>query len=114
MGSDICEVVITADDADWLAGFTERLVADHLAACGQIIPAIRSIYRWRGAIHDDAEVRVALHTRTDLVPAIVQRANDEHPYAVPCVIALPVRDGNSAYRQWVEDETTAIGDDHPA
>ena len=105
MSSEICEVVITADNADWLAAFTRQLVADRLAACGQIIPAIRSIYRWQGAVQDDAEARVALHTRADLVDAIVQRADTEHPYDVPCVIALPIRHGNSAYLQWVEDET---------
>jgi periplasmic divalent cation tolerance protein len=111
MSSDICEVVITAEDADWLAGFTQRLVADRLAACGQIIPAIRSIYRWQGVIQDDAEARVALHTRAELVPAIVQRAKEEHPYDVPCVIALPIRDGNPTYRQWVEDGTVAVAGD---
>jgi periplasmic divalent cation tolerance protein len=111
MSSDICEVVITAEDADWLAGFTQRLVADRLAACGQIIPAIRSIYRWQGAIQDEAEARVALHTRAELVPAIVQRAKEEHPYDVPCVIALPIRDGNPTYRQWVEDGTVAVAGD---
>jgi periplasmic divalent cation tolerance protein len=111
MSADIYEVVMTADDADWLAGFTQRLVADRLAACGQIIPAVRSVYRWRSAIQDDIEARVALHTRAALVPAIIQRADEEHPYDVPCVIALPITDANPAYRQWVEDETAAVGND---
>jgi periplasmic divalent cation tolerance protein len=105
MTTDVCEVVITADDADWLVGFTRRLVEDRLAACGHNIASIRSVYRWDGAIHDDAEARVALHTRRSLVPAIVKRADDEHPYDVPCVIALPIDDGNPAYIAWVEDET---------
>ncbi|MEH0981826.1 divalent cation tolerance protein CutA [Micromonospora sp. CPCC 205556] len=52
--------------------------------------------------------RVALHTRTELVPAIVQRADAEHPYEVPCVIATPVIAGNPAYVQWVLDETAGI------
>ena len=103
---DICEVVITAADADWLAAFTRRLVGDRLAACGQQIPAIRSIYRWEGAVHDDAEARVALHTRTSLVPQIVERTNAEHPYEVPCVLALPVITGNPAYLDWVRTQTT--------
>jgi periplasmic divalent cation tolerance protein len=103
--TDICEVIITADNTDWLADFVRRLVEDRLAACGQIIPTIRSIYRWNKAIQDDAEVRVALHTRAELVPAIVERTNAEHSYDVPCVLALPVQDGNPAYEQWVIDET---------
>jgi periplasmic divalent cation tolerance protein len=76
---NICEVVITADDAEWLAGFTRRLVEDRLVACGHLIAAIRSIYRWEGAVHDEPEARVALHTRASLVPRIVERADAEHP-----------------------------------
>jgi periplasmic divalent cation tolerance protein len=105
----VCEVVITADDAGWLAAFTRRLVEDRLAACGQQIPAIRSIYRWQGAVHDDAEARVALHTRASLVPRIVERTNAEHPYDVPCVLALPVIGGNPAYEEWVLAETSDGG-----
>jgi periplasmic divalent cation tolerance protein len=105
----ICEVVITADDAEWLAGFTRRLVEDRLAACGHQIPAIRSIYRWEGTVHDEGEARVTLHTRTSLVPQIVERTDIEHPYDVPCVIALPVIGGNPAYEQWVLAETIASG-----
>ena len=109
MTTEICEVVITAADPDWLAGFTRRLVEDRLAACGQQIAAIRSIYRWDGAVQDDPEARVALHTRTALVDRIVERANAEHPYDVPCVIALPVVAANPAYVEWVLTETSAGG-----
>jgi len=107
--AEICEVVITAADADWLRGFTRRLVEDRLAACGQQIAAIRSVYRWDGAVQDDPEARVALHTRTALVDRIVERANAEHPYDVPCVIALPVVAANPAYVEWVLTETSAGG-----
>ena len=109
MTAEICEVVITAADPDWLAGFTRRLVADRLAASGQQIAAIRSIYRWDGAVQDEPEARVALHTRTALVDRIVERANAEHPYDVPCVIALPVVAANPAYVEWVRTETSAGG-----
>lgn len=105
-GTGICEVVITAADAGWLADFTRRLVTDRLAACGQQVAAIRSIYRWDGEIQDDPEARVALHTRIDLVDRIIERANAEHPYDVPCVLALPVLAANPAYCDWVIQETS--------
>ena len=103
---EVCEVVITAGTADWLADFTKQLVERRLAACGQNIATIRSIYRWNGAIEDEPEARVALHTRLSLVPSIVALADELHPYDVPCVIALPVTAGNPRYLQWVMDETT--------
>ena len=105
MGTDICEVVITSDNAEWLAGFTRALVEERLAACGHIIAPIRAVYRWEGAIHDDVEARVGLHTRVDLVPAIVERTDRDHPYDIPCVLALPIVGGNPAYVQWVLDQT---------
>ncbi|WP_229067705.1 divalent-cation tolerance protein CutA [Actinoplanes sp. DH11] len=107
--TDICEVVITAADPEWLAGFTRRLVDDRLAACGQQIAAIRSIYHWDGAVQDEPEARVALHTRLDLVGRIVERADAEHPYDVPCVLALPILAANPAYLEWVRQETIAAG-----
>lgn len=104
---DFCEVIITADDADWLAGFTRTLVEERLAACGHTIAVIRSIYRWNGAVQDDQEARVALHTRRALVPAIVDRTNQLHPYDVPCVIATPIVAGDPAYLRWIGTETAA-------
>ena len=105
MDDEFCEVVITAADADWLAGFTRTLVEERLAACGHQIAAIRSIYRWEGVVHDEAEARVALHTRRSLVPAITARADELHPYDVPCVIALPLVGGSPAYLAWIAAET---------
>ena len=107
MDEECCEVVITAADADWLAGFTRALAEDRLAACGHLLTPIRSVYRWEGAVHDEPEARVGLHTRRSLVPAIVARAGDRHPYDVPCVIALPVVDGNPDYLAWILAETRA-------
>jgi periplasmic divalent cation tolerance protein len=104
---ECCEVVVTAGDADWLAGFTRTLVEERLAACGHTIAAVRSIYRWQGAVHDDAEARVALHTRRSLVPALVERTRQLHPYDVPCVIALPLVGGNPEYLRWVVEQTRA-------
>src|ERR1700704_2152660 len=82
MDTDICEVVITAGDAEALAALTKTLVEERLAARGQNIASVRSIYRWEGAIQDDPEARVALHTRRALVPEVVERVKALHPYDV--------------------------------
>jgi len=103
--TDVVEVIITADDAHWLVGFTRALVEDRLAACGQHIERIRSVYRWDGDVQDEPEARVGLHTRAGLVPEIVERADREHSYDVPCVLAVPVADGNPRYIAWVLAQT---------
>ncbi len=107
MDEECCEVVITAQDADWLAAFTRALVDERLAACGHLLTPIRSVYRWEGAVQDEAEARVALHTRRSLVPAIVARTDEAHSYDVPCVLALPVVDGNPDYLRWIVEQTDA-------
>jgi hypothetical protein len=55
----------------------------------------------KSSLPDPARARVALHTRRDLVAAIVAKADSDHPYDVPCVIALPIVDANPAYVQWI-------------
>jgi periplasmic divalent cation tolerance protein len=105
MTDQVCEVVITADNEDWLLDFTRSLLRERLVACGQHVTPIRSIYRWNDEIEEDTETRVALHTRLGLIPAILERVRHEHPYEVPCVLALPVAAGNPDYLAWVIAET---------
>lgn len=104
--TDVCTVVITAPDPEWLATFVTGLVSDRLCASGHI-QRIRSIYRWQGQVHDTAEGHVTLHTRTECVPEIISRTETEHPYEVPCVISTPVTDASPAYRAWIVEQTGA-------
>jgi periplasmic divalent cation tolerance protein len=99
------EVVITADDADWLLEFTRTLVESRLVACGHNIAPIRAIYRWEGKVYDETQARVGLHTCANRVSEIIARADRDHPDRVPCVIAVPVVDGQPEYLQWIRDET---------
>lgn len=106
---ELVDVSITAPDAEWLAGFTRRLVEDGLAACGNILPGVRSIYRWSGAVEDEPEALVVLHTRRSHVAAIVERADREHPYETPHVLVHPVDDVHPGYRAWVLASTEPPG-----
>ena len=104
MDEEYCEVVVTGP-VDWLPGCTRTLVEERLAACGHQVSPIRSVYHWAGAVRDEPEARVALHTRRALVPAIVGRVDELHPYDVPCVIALPLVGGHPGYLAWIAAET---------
>lgn len=104
MSDDVCEVAVTAPDADWLADFARRLIEDRLCASAHISP-IRSLYRWQGEMNDKPEARVALHTRASLVPQIIERTLREHPYEVPGLVTLPIQDGSPAYIAWILDGT---------
>jgi len=104
---EVCEVIITAPDPDWLVEFTRRLVTDRLCASGHNFQPIRTIYRWHGQVHDTTEGRVALRTRRSLLPQIIDRAKREHPYEVPSVVAVPIIDGGPDYIGWILEETEA-------
>ena len=105
MGGGICEVIVTADDPDWLLSFSRTLVDERLCACAQHIIPIRSIYRWEGRIEDAAEARVALHTRAELVPRLIERIKQDHPYEVPCILVFPAEQANPDYAAWVRAST---------
>jgi periplasmic divalent cation tolerance protein len=98
------EVVITADDADWLAAFTRTLVEDGLVASGNIVTGVRSIYRWRGVVEDQPEAMVLLHTQLPLVARVIERARAEHPYELPGIRVATLRT-TPEYERWVHDST---------
>ena len=105
MDEECCEIVVTDADAGRLVALTRTLVEERLVACGQHLAPIRSVFRWDGAVQDEAEARVALHTRRSLVDAVVARVVELHDYDVPCVLALPLAGGNRAYLRWIAAET---------
>jgi periplasmic divalent cation tolerance protein len=103
---NLCEVVITAPDPEWLENLTRELVAEGLCASAHNFAPVRSVYRWQGQIHQRTEGRASLHTRAELVGRIVDRVRTAgHPYEVPGISARPIGDGNPDYLQWIADET---------
>ena len=103
--SELCEVAITAPDPEWLKDFSRKLVEDRLAASAHNFAPVRSIYQWRGQVHERVEGRVSLHTSCSRVPEIIARAKHEHPYEVPGVSTRPITGGNPDYLAWIEQET---------
>jgi periplasmic divalent cation tolerance protein len=105
--SELCEVVITAPDPDWLYTFARGLIEDGLAASAHNYTPVRSIYRWQGKVHERTEGRVSLHTSTARIGDIVARGKSQHPYQVPGISARPITDGNPDYLAWIANETSA-------
>jgi periplasmic divalent cation tolerance protein len=91
----------TAPDAEAAARIARALVEERLAACANLVPGVRSIYRWQGQLEDDSEVLLVLKTRADRVPALVERLRALHPYEVPELVVLPVEGGSTPYLEWV-------------
>jgi len=105
MTDELCEVTITAPDAEWLATLARELIERRLCASAHVVAPIRSIYRWQGAIEESTEARAFLRSRRSQLPAIVRHVRRGHPYQVPNVTAVPIVDGNPEYLAWVHEST---------
>lgn len=102
-------VLVTAPDADAGIAIARALVDEGLAACVNVVPGLRSIYRWKGEVKVDGEVLLVAKLRHDRLPAFVRRVQALHPYEVPEVVALPVVGGLDAYLDWVATESADPG-----
>lgn len=99
------EVVVTAQDADWLAAFTRSVVEDGLVASAQTVAPVKVLSMKGGEVRDEVRARVALHTRHSLVSDVVARVERDGPDDVPYVVATRLIDGSTDYLQWIVHQT---------
>lgn len=104
---DVQLVLVTAPDGEVGARLGRILVEERLAACVNVVPGLRSIYRWEGEIQDDAEVLLMVKTRADRLDSLTRRVQELHPYEVPEILALPIAGGSQAYQAWIRSEASA-------
>ena len=96
---------ITASSRDEAKKLGRALVEARLAACANVIDGMESTYWWEGKLAEDREAVLIVKTRADLVAAVTARVKALHSYSVPCVVALPILDGNPDYLDWIAAET---------
>jgi periplasmic divalent cation tolerance protein len=78
-----------------------RLVEDGLCACVNVLPGVRSVFRWQGRIDTADEHLLLVKTTRSMATALRERLLALHPYDVPEVLELPVVGGAPAYLQWL-------------
>lgn len=100
--AEVRVALVTAPDeaADELA---RSLVRDRVAACVNVVPGVRSHYRWEGRIETSNESLLVLKIRAEGSDDVPARVAERHPYDVPEVLLLDVADGLPAYLRWVVD-----------
>jgi len=103
--TDALVVLVTTPTPERAAEIARALVEERLAACGNVVPAIRSIYRWEGRVQDEAESLLVLKTTRARFDALRARVLALHPYEVPEVVALGVDAGSAPYLAWIAGET---------
>lgn len=98
-------VFITAPSEHEAASLGRALVEDGLAACANIIPRVRSIYRWKEEIWDEGEALIILKSREDLFERIRSRVKELHSYEVPEITCITLKRGDPDYLRWIEAVT---------
>lgn len=100
--TDKIVVLSTCGSEDEAEKLARLVVAQHLAACVNVIPRVRSYYRWNGAIESADEYLLVIKSSRDRMPALLASLEKEHSYEVPEVIALPVVEGAANYLNWLQ------------
>jgi periplasmic divalent cation tolerance protein len=103
---DAIVVLTTLATPEEAAKLVQTLLERRLIACGNILPGVRSLYRWEGKVADEREVIVLMKTKAARLEALELAFGELHPYKVPELLALPVAAGLHKYLEWIDDETS--------
>lgn len=82
-----------------------KLVEARLAACGNLLPAMISVYEWQGSLERADEVVLLLKTSAEKAAALMEALRQDHPYEVPAILLLPVEEASPAFAAWVVAQT---------
>jgi len=99
---------ITAPSEAEAARIGRVLVEERLAACVNILPGMRSIYRWQGRVEESTEAVLIAKTRAERFTALSARVRTLHPYELPCITALRVEAGDAGYLDWIRHESLPL------
>ena len=100
MAKDVLVVLVTCPP-DKAQAIADALVEERVAACVNVVPSLRSVYRWKGEVHHEDEAMLLVKTTKGRFEALKQAVLKHHPYELPEVIAVPVERGHTPYLEWV-------------
>jgi periplasmic divalent cation tolerance protein len=100
-------VYITSSCEEESVMIGNKLVAEKLAACANIIGEIKSFYWWQGNLEKDQESVLIVKSLASKMDKIINRVKELHSYENPCIIALPIIAGSDDYLNWINEEVQA-------
>ena len=96
-------VLITTSSMAEAQAIGRTLVEERIVACVNIVPGLRSLFRWQGTIEEQEETLMLVKSRGEHLPSILETVKRLHSYTVPEVIALPILAGSSDYLAWIDE-----------
>lgn len=98
-------VYVTTPDSACAEGLALMLLERRLAACVNILPSVRSLYWWNGALERSDEVAFIAKTEEDRFDALCEAVRSMHPYECPCIAAMPIAAAPPAFLNWINAST---------
>lgn len=98
-------VLTNVPDEPTAQAIARMLVEQRLAACVNMLPAVRSVYQWQGVVEEATEISLLIKTTQERYAELEVAIKSAHPYQVPEIIATPVVNGLPAYLEWLAVET---------
>jgi periplasmic divalent cation tolerance protein len=100
-------IYITARDTSQARDIGRYLVESRLAACANIFDGMNSMYIWQGQFQDDQEAVLIAKTTQARMKALIEAVKERHDYECPCIVAMPITEGNPDFMNWIADQ---VGD----
>ena len=104
-GRRYVQLQTTIDDRGKAEALARAAVEARLAACGQVLGPVTSVYRWKGRVERAEEWLCLLKTRAELAGRLEAFVRERHPYEVAEIVTLPIARASDAYGDWIDDET---------
>ena len=101
LSTEAIAVFITAPTAAEAARLADMLVGSHLAARVQILPAMESVYFWKGSVERQTEVLLIAKTMQSHFAVLEREVRAVHSYETPEIVAVPITAGSAAYLEWL-------------
>ncbi len=102
---DLRIVSVTCPDEATALAIARLVVERRLAACANIVPGVRSVYRWMGEVNEDNEVLVTMKTREDFVESLYTAIVATHPYQQPAIEVIALAGAGRGVAAWIRAET---------
>ena len=98
-------ILVTTNSQEEAEHIARALVDSRLAACVNIVPGLRSIFRWKGKIWDEGELLLLIKTRMSLFERVESKIKEIHSYEVPEIVSIPIARGSETYLNWLREST---------
>jgi periplasmic divalent cation tolerance protein len=107
-------VVTTVGTEEQAYLIAREIVARRQAACVNIVPGIRSIYRWKGKICKDGELMLIVKTLEGELEGVTDTIRELHSYELPEILSFNVSHGEQRFLEWIAgsvDKEAAFADE---